>query len=372
MEHGMKTIGIGLIGSGYMGKRHAVALHAVGAVFNTQLRPICEMICTTSLEGAKKSAEELGFSSYTNNIQELINNPKVDAIIIASPQNTHKEISLAAFELGKPILCEKPLGASLADARIMSQTAKTLNVVNLIGFNYIRSPLTQYAKKLIHEGELGDILYVRAEHSEDFFADPKHKTTWRIKGKENGTMGDLAPHLVNLMHYLLGPIEELCAQIDVKREKDKSKVEIQNNLNDDQAQFMCTFKNGAKGHLSFSRVAAGRKMGLSYEITGTKGTLRFDQEDQNALYLYKMHEKDEGFKKILASPAHPDFGMFCEGAGHGTGYQDLLIIQAKDFLEAIQTGSTSWPTFQDGLKVSQVIDAVWLSHENKTWVQISK
>jgi predicted dehydrogenase len=367
----MKKIGIGLIGSGYMGKRHAVALHSVGAVFNTKLRPVCEMICTTSIEGAKKSALELGFNSYTNNINELINNPKIKAIIIASPQNTHKDIALAAFKAGKAILCEKPLGASLEDATLMNNRAKELNIVNMIGFNYIRTPVTQYAKQLISNGELGKILYVRAEHCEDFFSDSKNKSTWRTKGKENGTMGDLAPHLINAMHYLLGPIDELCSQIDIKREKEKSQKECDNNLNDDQAQFICTFKNKAKGHFSISRVAAGRKMGLTYEITGTKGSLRFDQEDQNAIYLYKMNEKEEGFKKILAGPQHPDFGMFCEGPGHGTGYQDLLIIQARDFLEAIDTKKTTLPTFEEGLRVSKVIDAVWRSHEQKAWTKVN-
>lgn len=252
----------------------------------------------------------------------------------------------------------------------MNKTAKKLNMINMIGFNYIRTPLTQYAKQLIEIGELGEILYVRAEHCEDFFSDPKNKTTCRTRGKENGTMGDLAPHIINAMHNLLGPIDELCSQIDVKREKEKTQKEKDENVNDDQAQFICTFKNKAKGHFSILRVAAGRKMGLSYEITGTKGSLRFDQEDQNAIYLYKMHEKEEGFKKILAGPQHPDFGMFCEGAGHGTGYQDLLTIQARDFLEAIETKKTTLPTFEDGLKVSKVIDAIWRSHEEKAWVSI--
>jgi predicted dehydrogenase len=94
------------------------------------------------------------------------------------------------------------------------------------------------------------------------------------------------------------------------------------------------FDSGAMGHLYFSRIATGRKMGYAYEIHGTKGAIRFDQEDQNALWLYSMEgpEAVRGFTKILTGPAHPDYLPFCQGPGHGTGYQDQIIIEARDFL----------------------------------------
>jgi predicted dehydrogenase len=135
---------------------------------------------------------------------------------------------------------------------------------------------------------------------------------------------------------------------------------------------MCRFQNGAMGHLSFSRIATGRKMGYAYDITGTTGAIRFDQEDQNALWLY-LAEGDQaqrGFRKILAGPDHPDFLAFCQGPGHGTGYQDQIIIEAKDFLEAIHRGKPIWPTFRDGLEVMKVIDAAHQSHQSRGWVTI--
>ena len=142
--------------------------------------------------------------------------------------------------------------------------------------------------------------------------------------------------------------------------------------NDDIGQFMCRFHNGALGHLSFSRVATGRKMGYAYEVTGTKGAIRFDQEDQNALWLYKADgpQAERGFTKILTGPDHPDFLAFCQGPGHGTGYQDQIIIEARDFLHAIATGQPVWPTFRDGLAVSQVIAAAHASHASGGWVTL--
>ncbi len=135
---------------------------------------------------------------------------------------------------------------------------------------------------------------------------------------------------------------------------------------------MCRFANGAMGQMYFSRIATGRKMGYAYEITGTKGAIRFDQEDQNALWLYRMDgpEAERGFRKILTGPAHPDYAPFCQGPGHGTGYQDQIIIEARDFLRAIETGQPVWPTFRDGLEVSadrRRGDAV-RADEKRTWV----
>lgn len=143
--------------------------------------------------------------------------------------------------------------------------------------------------------------------------------------------------------------------------------------NDDQAQMLCRFANGARGHLYFSRVATGRKMGYIYEVTGTKGAIRFNQEDQNALWLYEASgpEATRGFRQILTGPEHPDYLPFCQGPGHGTGYQDQIIIEARDFLEAIATATPRWPTFRDGLAVSRVVEAAHVSNANGRWTPVA-
>jgi predicted dehydrogenase len=142
--------------------------------------------------------------------------------------------------------------------------------------------------------------------------------------------------------------------------------------NDDHAHCLCRFQSGVMGHLYFSRISTGRKMGYAYEVSGTRGAIRFDQEDQNALWLYRMEgpEAERGFRKILTGPAHPDYIDFCQGPGHGTGYQDQLIIEAKDFLNAIHRGTPQWPTFRDGLDTMKVIEAMWQSHDSRQWVTV--
>ena len=365
----MSRLGIGIIGGGYMGKAHAAAYGSVGTLFETTLRPELEMVCATSISSAEKYQKNYGFKSATTDWKEVVNNPNIDAVVIASPQSTHCEIALAAFKNRKHVFCEKPLGASVEESRTMLTAAEASGMIHMTGFNYIRTPASQYARQLIVEGRIGDITWFRGEHTEDFLADPSIPTNWRTTGKSNGTMGDLAPHMINAARALVGPISSLTACVEtVHANRPGGKV-----TNDDQAQMMCRFESGAQGHLFFSRVATGRKMGYAYEIHGTKGSIKFDQEDQNALYLYTIDsvEKERGFKKILTGPAHPDYKAFCQGPGHGTGYQDQIIIEANDFLRAIHEGRNIWPTFSEGMEVNRVVSAALDSSEKNIWVKIA-
>ncbi len=371
-EKNHREIRIGLVGAGYMGKLHTVAMQSVGAVFNTNLRPVCEMICTTSERGAQQSAKALGFKHATSDWRTLVENPSVDAIVIASPQSTHLDIASAAIELGKPVLCEKPLGASLEESRALCKLAESRGVVNMVGFNYVRTPATQFVRQLVASGKLGKLCWFRGEHTEDFLHDPQWPGSWRTRGVSNGTMGDLAPHMINAALAIMGPIQSLSADIETVYNQRLEAGEMQAVTNDDHAQFTCRFESGVMGHLYFSRIATGRKMGYAYEIAGSQGAVRFDQEDQNAVWLYlaEGEEATRGFRKILTNTEHPDYINFCLGPGHGTGYQDQIMIEARDFLLAIENGEPAWPTFRDGMLVNQVVAAARLSNAERCWVDV--
>jgi predicted dehydrogenase len=368
------TIGIGLVGTGYMGKAHAVALQSVGAVFNTRLRPVCEVICSTTSAGAARKAAEYGFNTSTSHWQDLVANPRVEAIVIASPQTTHRPIALEAIAAGKPVFCEKPLGASLEDARAMAAAALAAGVPNMVGFNYIRAPAMQLAREVIAGGEIGELVHVRAEHTEDFLADPQEPASWRTRDGCAGNLGDLAPHIINAVLRLAGPIERLVADVQTVHPSRPGANGPEAVTNDDQTNVLCRFESGAMGSIHVSRVATGRKMGYGFDITGTKGALRFDAEDQNALWLYdaRLRRGRQGFAKLLTGPEHPDFGAFCEGAGHGTGYAAQIIIEARDFLNAIETRESVFPTFHDGLQVSRVIAAAFRSYADRGWVRVAE
>lgn len=363
----MTSIGIGIVGGGYMGKAHSVAFSAVAGVFQTSLRPRLVTICAQTEANAELYRKAYGFEKGTADWKDLIDDPAVEAIVIASPQHTHHDIAVAALNAGKPVLCEKPLGVSLKQSRSMVAAAEAAGVANMVGFNYIRTPASQQIRKFLTEGRIGTLTWFRGEMTEDFFANPMIGG-WRAQGIANGTMGDLAPHMINAAHAMMGPIKSLSASVEIVH-KVRDGLEV---TNDDQAQMMCYFENGAQGHMFFSRVATGRKMGYAYEIHGTKGHIRFDQEDQNALWLYTSEgpESERGFRKILTGPAHPDYLPFCQGPGHGTGYQDQIIIEAKDFLTAISENRAIWPSFAEGMEVNRIVTAALDSSAKKTWVNV--
>ena len=351
-----------------MGKAHAVAMSAVGAVFDTALRPRLEMACGSTPRSGERIRDRLGFARAAADWRALVADERVEAVVIASPQHTHRDIALAAFERGKAVLCEKPLGASVADARAMVDAAERSGAAHMVGFNYVRTPATQFARRLVAEGRIGKVTWFRGEHTEDFLADPRAPDHWRMHGRSNGTMGDLAPHIVNAARAICGPVARVSAVVET----------VHAGRNDDQAQIMVRFRSGVLGHLFVSRVATGRKMGYAYEVHGTKGAIRFDGEDQNALELYLAEgpESERGFRRILAGPTHPDYEAFCQGPGHGTGYNDQIVIEARDFLASIQSVRAGrdplWPTFREGLAVARTLDAAWASHESGRWEDVKQ
>ena len=298
-----KEIGIGIIGGGYMGKAHAVAMAAVGAVFNTGLRPRLEMVAATSQDSAARYRDAYGFARATDDWRVLVADPRVEAVIIASVQSTHLDITKATFALGKPVMCEKPMGLNAAEARQMAAAAQAAGVANMVAYNYVRTPATQAARGMIAGGALGRVHYIRAEHVEDFQNDPASFAAWRCSGDANGCLGDLAPHIINAARALMGPIASLSAVMETIHDTRGPHAVT----NDDQMQAMVRFESGAMGHLFASRIATGRKMGYAYEVTGDKGSLRFDQEDQNSLWFYDTADpKDRaGFRRILTGPEHP-------------------------------------------------------------------
>ncbi|WP_308915556.1 Gfo/Idh/MocA family oxidoreductase [Jannaschia sp. LMIT008] len=363
----MAEIGIGVVGGGYMGKAHSVAMAAVGAVFDTPLRPRLEMIAASTDASAERYRAAYGFARGTGDWRVLVSDPAVEAVVCATPQVHHRAIVEACAAAGKPVLCEKPLGASLDDAMAMTRAVADAGVVAQVGFNYVRTPATQFARSLVADGTLGQVTFARIEMTEDFFADPD-EWAWRAEGDPAGCLGDLAPHPINLMLTLMGPVDALSATLETVHPTRAGRAVT----NDDQVQMMLRFTSGSTGHLFASRTALGRKMGYAYDLYGTKGSLRFDGEDQNSVHLYRAEgpEALRGFARILTGPEHPDYLPFCQGPGHGTGYGDQIVIEAKDFLRAIHAGQATFPTFEDGLEVARVAEAARRSHHSGGWISM--
>lgn len=366
------TIGIGIIGSGYMGKHHAAAMAGVGSMCNSTLRPRLEIISARSQEKADSKALEFGFGRGTDDWRAVIDDPAVDAVIVATPAATHFEMCMAAIKAGKHVLCEKPMGKSFEEASALADAAEEAGVMTMAGYNYAKTPATQFVREMLANGEIGDITYLRCEHTEDFHANPQAEWWWRSDGIHNGTLNELSCHVINAALALGGPVASLVADVQTVHTERPSPEGMKPVTNDDHVQFIFRYASGAMGHLYSSRIATGRKMGYIYEIFGTNGAIRFNQEDQNAVWIYKGDQdaRTAGFTKVMTGPEHPDYRHFNLGPAHGTGFVDQITIEAKDFLQSIETGKPVWPTFRDGAEVMRIVKAAWQSHDTRSWVDV--
>ncbi|MBU6951913.1 Gfo/Idh/MocA family protein [Hahella sp. HN01] len=374
-----KKLRVGLIGSGYMGKAHAIAFRSAPAVFELSADIELEMLADISAEQAAEKAAVMGFKRSTGDWRELVSDPDIDVVDICSPNWLHKEMALAAIAAGKHVYAEKPLALNAADARMMTEAAERAGVKTLVGFNYAKNPTVSLAREIIRSGELGDIVHFRGTHNEDYLSDPDAPFSWRLKREfsGSGTLGDMGSHIINMAQYLVGDITEVVADLKTvhkNRPIANAPGEFGEVENDDQVHLLARFANGAQGTLESSRIACGRKNSLWFEVTGTLGTLIYDQERLSELQFYSRKDAGprEGFRRLLVGPQHPDYANFCVSAGHGLGYNDQKIVEVRDLVEGLCADRPMWPQFRHAYEVNRVLDAVELSHQERRWVSIEE
>lgn len=374
----MKALNIGLIGSGFMGKSHTIALKAAPTVFSLPALPVCDLLAEADDEIAARKARELGFARSTGDWRALVADPEVDVVDICAPNFLHKEMALAAIAAGKHVYAEKPLALTAEDAREMVEAAERAGVRTLVGFNYIRNSATQLAREIIASGEIGELIHFRGRHNEDYLADPAKPHDWHTRRDTAGAgaLGDVGSHILNMAEYLTGQrIQEIFGQLQTVI-LNRPLADVSGGLgkveNDDQAQALLRFDAGLIGNIETSRVAVGRKMGLAYTVTGTKGTIVFDQERMSELQLYKSEapEGRRGFRTLLMGPEHPDYAAFSPAPGHGLGYNDQKIIEIRDLVEGIVTGTPLYPDFREAWRVNRIIDAIETSHAERRWMAV--
>ena len=260
----MKRLGIGLVGSGFMGRSHAHAFRAAPGVFDLPFTPVFEMLADINAEAAAKAAAALGFARSTGDWRELVADPAVDLVDITMPNTLHLPIALAAIEAGKPVYCEKPLAPNALDAKRMVDAAERKGVKTAVGFNYLKNPMVALAREIVESGEIGEVVSFRGIHAEDYMTDAKAPFTWRLdKSGGHGVVADLGSHIISIARMIVGPIDSLVGQIQTvtnKRPIAHGSSEMRAVEVDDEARALVRFASGATGSLEASWVKAGRKM----------------------------------------------------------------------------------------------------------------
>ncbi len=372
-----------------MGKAHASAYKNVPLVFGTEPAvPVLEIIADVNGAWAQAGAENLGFSRWTDDWRKVVTDGDVDVVDITAPNNVHAEMAIAALEAGKPVYCEKPLALNAAESMRMVEAAQRSGLTTLVGYNYLKNPAQGFARELVRSGELGEIIQFRGAFDQDVMTDPGVPFSWRhdraIAGA--GTLGDTATHVLSLSQFLVGNIVEVCGMAETVI-KDRpvatggsghtaraGSSEMRAVENDDISQFLFRYAAGGIGYITSSRVGTGRKLGLDYEIQGTKGALTYTQERMNELRLYRHTEPraERGYKTIYIGPDHPGYAAFHPIPGMGLGYNDQKIIEARDLIVAVANNAPAEPDFVFGHRIALAQDAVIRSIQERRWVQLAE
>lgn len=372
----MKEIHIGLIGTGWMGKAHTTAFHNAKMIFGDDM-PVFEMVSDVNEEQVKNFAQKMGYKRYTTNWMDIITDPMIDLVDIATPNCMHFEMAKAALEHGKHIFCEKPLSLSAEQSRILADMAKEKNVVNYCGFSNIMNPANQYVKELIQSGKLGKIMRVHATYDQDMLLDPEIPIAWRHINKfaGSGALGDLCSHLLSVFQMILGDIDEVIGVDSIvipERPIKAGLKELQKVENDDIITFLIKYKNGIIGDISSSRVATGRKNYFYYEIQGTEGTVVYNLERMCEVQVYfkadadRDNGRDCGFRTVLLNPEHEGFKYFQPAGGIAIAFDDMKTLQAHTLMQALH-GKDYICNFEMGAKVDGIINAVLKSIKSRRW-----
>lgn len=389
-----RTIGVGLISVGWMGKVHSRA-YANLPVFYPELgiKPRLVAAADTAEDRARYAVDVLGFETGTTDYHEVLNHPEVDVVSICAPNFLHAQIARDAAAAGKAFWLEKPAGRSAEETQSIAEAAEKAGVVSAVGFNYRNAPAIEYARKLVAEGKLGRITNVRGAFFADYSADPRGALSWRFRRDlaGSGVLGDLMGHLIDLTHYVVGPISEVTAATStVYSERPEMPMgsgthfaivedgEMKPVENEDYAAMLVRYDqpdDGAAspiiGSLEASRVANGPRAEYGLEVYGTEGSLRWDFGRMNELQLALNASAHVGYTTVMAGAEFGDFSVFQPGAGTPMGYDDLKTIEAKKFLLAYLGKDSQHASILDGLLANRVVSAAEASAESRGWEPVA-
>ena len=346
-----------------MAKTHSLAYAAAAMLDHDQL-PLIERRRLVDVDAAvaRASAERFGWRDVDTDWTAVTRASDVDLVDIAVPNDHHAEIAIDAAAHGKHVLCEKPLADSLAGARRMETAVARAGVTGHVGFVFRKWPAVALAKRLVEQGRIGRPMSFRAHYFHDYALEPAVELGWRAERARAGagSIGDLGSHVVDLARHLVGEISRVSARTHAFRS-----AEV-----DDAADCLLEFEGGAIGTLSTSWMHAGSKTDIGFDLTGERGAVRFTWRRNGELQVYE-HAGDaasRGFRTVFAGPAHPGAARFWPVAGQGLGYGDAFTILIAEVLAAAAAGTGTDPSFLDGPRAAEFVDAALRSSERGEWV----
>ena len=375
-----KTLNIGLVGYGFMGRTHSNAFLQAPRFFDLPRRPLLKAVAARNEARVRKFAANWGYESYTTDWRELVKRKDIDVVDIASPNDTHHDIAIAAAEAGKMVMCEKPLGRTAKEAEAMTAAVESAGVPNTVWYNYRRVPAVTLIKQLVDEGKLGRIFHYRAKFLQDWTISrdlPQGgEGLWRLDAAVagSGVTGDLLAHNIDTALWLNGPIAEVTAMTEtfIKERKHNLTGKVEPVGIDDASAFLARFQNGSLATFEATRYARGHKALYTLEINGEHASAFWDLHDLHRIQYFD--HKDEGrvrgWRNIHVTDGDQPYMKHWWVPGLQIGYEHTFIHQFADFVEALDKGKSLPPTFRDGLATDQVTDAVLASATTGQWQKV--
>lgn len=383
----MTPLRIGIVGYGFMGRTHSNAYKRLNDFFPVQHQPVLQAVAARDRSKAESFANNWGYQRIETDWKKLVEADDIDLIDIASPNDTHYEIALAAARAGKMILCEKPLAMTAAQALEMTEAVEKAGVANMVWFNYRRVPSIALAKQVIDEGRIGRPFHYRATYLQDWTISPDLPQggagLWRLDASVagSGVTGDLLAHSIDTAMWLNGPIRRVTAktQTFIKERSHAVTGQVQQVTIDDACMFLAEFANGSLGTFESTRYARGRKNFNTFELNGADGSLYFDLEEPEYLQFFeykqlqsgkKIESHLSGWRKIhTTNSEHPYMDRYWV-PGTTIGYEHTFLNALADFVQSIEGGKRVEPGFREAMETQRVCEAVLESAKSGQWVEI--
>jgi len=362
-------IGIGMIGHAFMGKAHSNGWKKLPYIFWPPAAiPKLISICGLPEESVAEAARRFGFLDYTTDWKKIVSDKRINIVDIATPNYLHAEQAIEAAKAHKNIVCEKPMARNAKEAKEMRDAVKKFGVKSICGFNYRMVPAVALAKNLIMDGKLGRIFHFRARYLQEWIAEPDFPMIWKLRKAESGSgaLGDLGAHIIDLGRFLCGDVKSVMSVMTTfikernnPETKQKEKVDV-----DDAFASVVEFDNGAIGTLEASRFCHGRKNSNTIEINGENGSIWWDLENMNNLWVYWKNEEPyqtRGFHCVNVTESYHPYYENWWPHGHIIGWENLFVHEFYNLVEAIVNNKPLEPyvaTFEDGYRSCVICDAI--------------
>ena len=372
----MKTFGVGMVGYGFMGRMHTYSYQSLPMIYDPPPAKIKLVgVATATPESGRRAIEQAGYEFDTRDYHDLLSRDDIHLINVCTPNNLHRDIAIDTLKAGKHVYCDKPLAVNLAQAQEVWEVAREAKTIHQMTFNYRFIPALLRAKQLADEGFLGRVYQFRVAYLHSSYINPDRPASWRtdkaISG--GGASFDLGSHVIDLVRYLLGDFDSVFATMDTminERPGPSGRVPIEV---DDVLWMQARLQSGAVGTIEASRLSTGACDEIRFEAHGDKGAIRFNSMDPNWLDVYDAtlpegdYGGERGFKRMESVQRYPKPASL-PGPRNSVGWMRYHIASMYDFVSNVAANRQSSPSIYDGLKVQEVLDAVFRSSDTGKWV----